>query len=346
MSTHIKRLLITAGEPAGIGPELCLKIATHSWDAELIIIADPELLQQYALLLSLDIQILIWTPQTRRAVHKPNTLNVYPITMAESVVPGVLSTGNAKYVLETLSAATKLMLSQEADALVTAPVHKGIINQAGISFTGHTEFLAEKSAAKKVVMMLVCEQFRVALVTTHLPLRQVADAITHENLQSVIELLHQELRHRFDIPDPVIHVCGLNPHAGESGYLGREEIEIIEPVINKLRKAGYKIKGPLPADTALTPAGLKDADVTLAMYHDQGLPVLKYAAFGSAVNITLGLPFIRVSVDHGTAVDLAGSGKATTSSMRAAINQAIDLVNVHPTDHQAIISKSNADLKN
>ena len=287
MSSQIPRLFITAGDPAGIGPELCLRIALEAWPAEIIVVADPKVLQQYADLLSIP---------------------------------------NAHYVLETLMVATEQLLSKKADALITGPVHKGIINEAGITFSGHTEFLAAQSSVDKVVMMLACPAFRVALVTTHLPLRDVADAITADNLRTVLEILHDDLQQKFNIEEPVIHVCGLNPHAGELGHMGMEEIEVIEPVLNQLRNEGFNLKGPLPADTALTPAGLKGSDATLAMYHDQGLSVLKYAGFGEAVNITLGLPFIRVSVDHGTALDLAGTGKASSGSMKAAINQAIQML--------------------
>jgi len=242
------------------------------------------------------------------------------------VLPGTLSLPNAHYVLQTLSVATEQLMRGKADAIITGPVHKGVINEAGIIFSGHTEFLAEKTDTDLVVMMLACPKFRVALVTTHLPLREVADAINPQHLRAVIEIVHDDMQNNFKISDPVIHVCGLNPHAGESGHMGMEEIEVIEPVLNQLRNEGYRLKGPLPADTALTPAGIVGSDVTLAMYHDQGLSVLKYAGFGEAVNITLGLPFIRVSVDHGTALDLSGTGKANSGSMKAAIKQAISML--------------------
>ena len=332
MSPQIPRLLITAGDPAGIGPELCLKIALEAWAAEIIVVADPAMLMQYADLLGIDIEIVLWSPAQPRSTHKPGVLKVLAVPVNEKVVPGTLSEANASYVLQTLTKATELLLSDEAeehaDGLITGPVHKGIINQAGIAFTGHTEFLAEQSATRQVVMMLACPQFRVALVTTHLPLRDVPDAITQQKLRSVLEVLHQDMQQKFNIADPLIHVCGLNPHAGESGHMGMEEIEVIEPLLNELRSEGFRLKGPLPADTALTPAGLEGADVTLAMYHDQGLSVLKYAGFGESVNITLGLPFIRVSVDHGTAVDLAGTGKASSGSMKAAIKQAMKMIQV------------------
>jgi len=330
MSQLIPRLYITAGDPAGVGPELCLKLALKPWSAELIVIADPEVLQRYAQLLGIDIKIILWSHSEPPMQHQPGTIKVLPVTAKAIVEPGILSVENAHYVVETLNIATKLLLSgnNRSTALITGPVHKGIINQAGIQFTGHTEFLAEKSETEQVIMMLACPKFRVALVTTHLPLREVPDAITSQKLHRVIAILHREMQQKFAIHNPKIHVCGLNPHAGESGHMGKEEIEVIEPVLDKLRKDGYYLKGPLPADTALTPAGLKGADVTLAMYHDQGLSVLKYAGFGEAVNITLGLPFLRISVDHGTALDLAGTGKVNIGSMEAAIQQGISMLSI------------------
>ncbi|MCP3674871.1 MAG: 4-hydroxythreonine-4-phosphate dehydrogenase PdxA [Gammaproteobacteria bacterium] len=326
MPLQIPRLFLTAGDPAGIGPELCLKIALEAWDAEIIVVADLKVLQQYAELLSLDIQFSLWSESDPSRIHQPGTLKVLQVTSIDTVVPGSLSMPNAHYVLETLIIATEQLLTNKGDALITGPVHKGIINEAGITFSGHTEFLANQSSVDQVVMMLACPTFRVALVTTHLPLRDVADAITANKLRSVLEILHADLKHKFNITEPIIHVCGLNPHAGEFGHMGMEEMEVIEPIINQLRNEGFKLEGPLPADTALTPAGLEGSDATLAMYHDQGLSVLKYAGFGEAVNITLGLPFIRVSVDHGTALDLAGTGRASSGSMKAAIKQAIEML--------------------
>ncbi|MFT5521471.1 MAG: 4-hydroxythreonine-4-phosphate dehydrogenase [Enterobacterales bacterium] len=324
MSSLIPRLLITAGDPAGIGPELCLQIAQCSFASELIFIADPDLLRQYAKRLSIKVIIEEWKgPSSERFYHQAGTLKVYSTKLRERTEPGELSLENAHYVIETLTKANELLMSKQADALVTGPVHKAIINQAGIAFSGHTEFLAEKSSTKQVVMMLACSEFKVALVTTHLPLRNVADAITEKKLLSVLDVLHKDMQKKFHLENPVIHVCGLNPHAGEDGILGLEEKEIIEPVLEKLNKKGFNLKGPFPADTALTPKGLEGADVTLAMYHDQGLSVLKYAGFGKAVNITLGLPYIRVSVDHGTALDLAGKGIANSGSLKEAIHQAI-----------------------
>jgi len=331
MSLTMPRLYMTPGDPAGVGPELCLKIALLPWRCELIFIVDPDVLQYYADLLDIDIQIILWSSSQVPQQHQPGIIKVLPVNTVSGVQPGKLNKANAPYVIETLNQAVKqLLVEQNPSALITGPVHKGIINQAGIPFTGHTEFLAEKSATEQVIMMLACSKFRVALVTTHLPLREVPDAITRQKLQKVITILHKEMQEKFQLDNPVIHVCGLNPHAGESGHMGHEEIEVIEPVLEELKAQGFQLKGPLPADTALTPAGLKGADVTLAMYHDQGLPVLKYAGFGEAVNITLGLPFLRISVDHGTALDLAGSGKATTGSMEAAINQALLMLRVSP----------------
>ncbi|PCJ45462.1 MAG: 4-hydroxythreonine-4-phosphate dehydrogenase PdxA [Gammaproteobacteria bacterium] len=324
MSPLIPRLLITPGDPAGIGPELCIQIAQSSFAAELIFIADPELLRFYANKLSIDVKLEDWTPSNRtRSHHQAGRLKVYSTKLRDKITPGELSLENAHYVVETLDKASDLLLNDQADALVTGPVHKAIINQAGIAFSGHTEYLAEKSSTEQVVMMLSCADFRVALVTTHLPLKEVSDAITEQRLTRVLKVLEQDMRQKFHLETPVIHVCGLNPHAGEDGILGNEEIETITPVLEKLRKQGFSLKGPIPADTALTPKGLEGADVTLAMYHDQGLSVLKYAGFGKAVNITLGLPYIRVSVDHGTALDLAGKGTANCGSLREALNQAI-----------------------
>ncbi len=320
--SKIPRLLITAGEPAGIGPELCLKLAQSDWPAALVVCADINLLQQYNQLGSFGIELVDWQPGALQPSHSQNQLVVYHVPMPVKNVPGILNQDNSTYVLQTLSRAVELITAGEFDALVTAPVHKGIINDAGIPFSGHTEFLAEKSNSQSV-MMLTCPTFRVALVTTHLPLRDVADAITEESISRVVTILNADLKRKYGIADPVIHVCGLNPHAGEGGHLGREEIETIIPTLDKLRAKGINLIGPLPADTALTPNGMQSADINLAMYHDQGLSVLKYAGFGESVNVTLGLPFIRVSVDHGTALDIAGQNKADPGSMKAAINEAI-----------------------
>ena len=319
------RLLITPGEPAGIGPDITLNIAQKSFNAEIIVIADPELLAQRAKLLGLDITLnVIDSLDSNLCKHQAGTLQVLPVPLAVPSEPGKLDIRNSPYVLECLIKATQLCLNNQANALITGPVHKGIINDADIPFTGHTEFLAELSHSKPV-MMLATESLRVALATTHLPLKKVSDAITEDSLIYIISTLNDFLLNRCDIKQPRILVCGLNPHAGEDGHLGMEEIEVINPAIKHCIKNGMNITGPTPADTAFTTASLEQADAVLAMYHDQGLPVLKHTGFGRAVNVTLGLPFIRTSVDHGTALGLAGSGKANINSMLAAINMATTL---------------------
>ena len=319
------RLLLTAGEPAGIGPELCLQMAQCDWPASLIVCADKNLLTSYNQRLGYDVEILDWYETDSLQRHKKNRLYCRQVDMPGKNVPGELNTENGGYVVETLAVAARLVQEGKVDAIVTAPVHKGVINDAGQKFTGHTEFFAECSDSYPV-MMLACQKFKVALVTTHIPLRDVADAITTDRIRKVIEIISYDLKTKYGIKEPSIHVTGLNPHAGEGGHLGHEEGEIIEPLINQMNTEGYNLKGPLPADTALTPKGMIGADVNLAMYHDQGLSVLKYAGFGESVNVTLGLPFIRVSVDHGTALDLAGTGKADQGSMKAAINEALKMV--------------------
>ena len=325
MTNKIHRLLITPGEPAGIGPDITLKIAQQNFNAEIFAIADPELLAERAQLLSLDIQLNIIDKLTNDLqLHQAGQLNVLPIKLTTPSVPGKLDNRNSQYVLDCLSLSVHYCLNNQASAMVTGPVHKGIINEAGIPFTGHTEFLAELSHSKPV-MMLATETLRVALATTHLPLNQVSQTITTDSLIYIISTLNEFLSKRCGISQPNILVCGLNPHAGEDGHLGMEEIEVIEPAIEHCQRIGMKIMGPAPADTAFTTTSLKQTDAVLAMYHDQGLPVLKHTGFGKAVNITLGLPFIRTSVDHGTALDLAGTGKANITSMLAAIHMATTL---------------------
>jgi 4-hydroxythreonine-4-phosphate dehydrogenase len=284
----------------------------------LVLIADPAMLQARAQQLQLTFAAREWNGR------KDATPGIYvlPAMAKQPVKPGLLDVANAPYVIETLRIAVAGCLRGEFDALVTGPVHKGIINDAGIAFTGHTEFLAAQSASAQPVMMLACPGLRVALVTTHLPLAEVSRHITRERLTSVLEVLYSELKRKFGITDPRILVCGLNPHAGESGHLGREEIEVIEPVIRDLSARGMRLRGPVPADTAFIPEQLADVDAVLAMFHDQGLPVLKHHDFTQAVNITLGLPFVRTSVDHGTALELAGTGRADVSSLLAAIEMA------------------------
>ena len=321
------RLVITPGEPAGIGPDLVVRLAQESTGAQLVAVADPGLLAGRAQRLGLPLRLLDFAPTAARRPTLPGELLIAPVPLGTTARPGRLDAGNGAYVLETLRVACDGCLAGTFDALVTGPVHKGIINDAGLPFTGHTEFLAERCRAQPV-MLLATPGLRVALVTTHLPLSQVASAITAPHLRRVIECLHGELVKRFGIGAPRILVCGLNPHAGEGGHLGREEIEVIEPVLAELRGRGWDLVGPLPADTAFVPGRLADADAVLAMYHDQGLPVLKHLGFGQAVNITLGLPIIRTSVDHGTALDLAGTDRADLGSLRAAVAAALSILKV------------------
>jgi 4-hydroxythreonine-4-phosphate dehydrogenase len=332
MTTSLQpRLAITSGEPAGIGPDICVQLARVSIDAHLIVFADPQLLAQRAQQLGVNLNIvLLDAPDSPSDMQKPGVLHVFPIPLASPVTAGKLDVRNATYVLNMLEQAAKACLSGACHGLVTAPLHKGVINDAGIKFSGHTEFLAELAHVPLPVMMLETKGLRVALVTTHLPLREVADAITAEHLTRIIEILHSDLVKKYGIPRPTIFVCGLNPHAGEGGHLGSEEQNIIEPVLEQLRSQGMSLVGPLPADTIFSPLNMEQADAFLAMYHDQGLPVLKFKGFGQAINTTLGLPIIRTSVDHGTALSLAASGKADSNSFFLAINTALSLV-----QHQA-----------
>ncbi|EIF43937.1 4-hydroxythreonine-4-phosphate dehydrogenase [gamma proteobacterium BDW918] len=319
------RIAITPGEPAGVGPELLVKLAQENYDVELVAFADPALLIQRAAAIGLPLQCLPCDLDAPAQAHRSGQLKVVDIALHSPVQPGQLNTANAAYVLETLRQATDACLNKQCQALVTGPVQKSVINDAGIAFSGHTEFLEERCAADKVVMMLATEQLRVALVTTHLPLSAVPAAITTATLQRVTEILHHSLQSQFGCERPRILVLGLNPHAGEGGHMGREEIDTIIPCLDALRQRGWLLEGPMPADTAFTPRHLANCDAVLAMYHDQGLPVLKYQGFGRAVNITLGLPIIRTSVDHGTALDLAGSGSADVGSFNAALNSAIEM---------------------
>lgn len=320
------RIAITPGEPAGIGPDLIISLAQQEWPAELVVFADRDMLLDRAKLLGLPLSIVKYNASAAAHVQPAGTLTLHHIPVLAPVIAGQLNETNSAYVVETLAAASAANLNGELDAIVTGPVHKGIINQAGVAFSGHTEFFAQQAGCSDVVMMLATEGLRVALVTTHIPLACVSKAITRERLVKVIDILHHDLQAKFGIEQPRIFVCGLNPHAGEGGHLGYEEIDTITPTLEVLKKErGYQLIGPLPADTIFQPKFLADADVVLAMYHDQGLPVLKYQGFGNAVNITLGLPFIRTSVDHGTALDLAGTGKADTGSFRIAISQALTM---------------------
>ncbi len=319
----IPTIILTAGEPAGIGPDLCVQIAQQALPCRLVVVADHELLQARARSLQLPLD-LVQAESSAVTPHQAGSLQILHVPLSRPVQPGKLDPANARYVLETLKYATEGCCSGEFDALVTAPVHKGIINDAGFAFTGHTEYLAQLTDSR-VVMMLVGGNMRVALATTHLPLSTVAAAITFEKLENQLGIIYHDLIKRFMIADPCIAVAGLNPHAGESGHLGREEIDIIIPVLNKLRQEGMKLVGPMPADTLFNPLQLSNYDCIFAMYHDQGLPVLKYASFGTGVNVTLGLPIIRTSVDHGTALDLAATGRADSGSLLAAISMAITL---------------------
>lgn len=335
MVMHKKRnkpIIITAGEPAGIGPELAILLAQKTKDKNLVICADKNMLVERAKMAGIELFINEYDktyfesepklPDDNLGSELHNNevveITVLHVPLTEPSIAGQLNKSNGQYVLNTLIRATEGCLSGEFSALLTAPVHKGIINEAGVAFTGHTEFLAQMSDVQQVVMVLATDKMKVGLATTHLPLKDVSNAITQESLTDVIRIIHQELTIKYKKRSPKIYVCGLNPHAGEGGHLGMEEIDVIIPVIEKLNAAGMNLIGPMPADTVFQPKYLDDADLILAMYHDQGLPVLKYQGFGEAVNITFGLPFIRVSVDHGTAIDLAGSFKADVGSIMTA----------------------------
>ncbi len=321
---RISPLVVTSGEPAGIGPDLCVQLAARQDQPAMVVIADKHLLKQRAEQLGLKLQVqdyVLGEPVHTRA----DTLTVLHVPVVTPVTTGVLNSANSAYVLQTLNRALQGCLLGEFSAMVTAPVHKGIINDAGIAFTGHTEFLAAETDTPLVVMMLVGGGMRVALATTHLPLREVADAITAPLLEQVLRILQRDLQRRFGIARPRILVAGLNPHAGEGGYLGREELDVMIPVLDKLRAAGMDVSVPLPADTLFTPHKLAQCDAVLSMFHDQGLPVLKHASFGQGVNVTLGMPIIRTSVDHGTALDLAGTGKADSGSLLEAIKLAVEM---------------------
>jgi len=318
------RLALTVGEPGGIGPDLTVMLAQSEHPHQIIAICDPDLLKRRAQLLGKDLTVNIFDGASEQ-VAKAGEIWVHPIKLAQPEVAGELNQANGQYVLDTLSHAAQGCLDGIYHAMVTAPVHKGIINEAGIPFTGHTEFLEDYTHSERVVMMLATQGLMVALVTTHLPLKDVAAAITDERLKQIINVLDKDLKQYFALPNANILVCGLNPHAGEGGHMGREEIDVIEPCLNQLRQQGITLTGPLPADTLFTNKVLEQGDVVLAMYHDQGLPVLKFKGFGQAANITLGLPIIRTSVDHGTALDLVGTGKANSGSLQTAINYALHM---------------------
>lgn len=321
----MKPLLVTSGEPAGIGVDLCLALAQHAFSFPFVILADPTLLTQRAVKLGIEVELLYYDYGDEVPIAPKDSLYVWPIALRDRVITGQLNTANSDYVLEMLERATHACLDGIAAGMVTAPVQKSVINEAGITFSGHTEFLQELCGVTKVVMMLACPDLKVALATTHLPLRQIPDAITPQLLRQVLHIVHTDLQDKFAIPQPRILVTGLNPHAGENGYLGREEIDIINPTLAQLRTEGLDVSNALAADTLFTPDNLAQADAVLAMYHDQGLPVLKAKGFGEAVNITLGLPIIRTSVDHGTALHLAGTGKAKVGSLVTALNMAAQM---------------------
>lgn len=321
----LPRILLTTGEPAGIGPDLLVAVSGEPFDCSLAVIGDPGLLQARADALGQNLVLHLLESGERAAKHAPGRLQILPTVRKARAACTKLDPANAEYVLESIAEGAKACLRGDFDALVTPPVHKGVINEAGFPFTGHTEYIAGLTGGNPV-MMLEVPGMRVALATTHLPLADVSRSITPERLKCVLRTLNRDLRIRFGIESPKILVCGLNPHAGEAGHLGREEVDVIEPALACLAAEGIDLAGPLPADTVFLPKYLERADAVLAMYHDQGLPVLKHAGFGRAVNVTLGLPIIRTSVDHGTAVDLAGTGRADPGSLKAAIQTAIEIV--------------------
>ncbi|MCU0760348.1 MAG: 4-hydroxythreonine-4-phosphate dehydrogenase PdxA [Steroidobacteraceae bacterium] len=323
----LPRLVLTSGEPAGIGPELCAQVAAaRDFDAELVCLGDPRLLADRARDAGVAVRIERFDPAASPSPHQRGRLCVWPVPLAAPAQAGRLDVANAPHVVTQVDTALDQVLANRFDALVTAPVQKSVINEAGVPFTGHTEHLAARSGAPRPVMLLVAGRMRVALATTHLALRAVAAAVTPQLLGETLRIVDDGLRTLWGFARPRIAVCGLNPHAGESGHLGDEELRVIAPAIAAARAAGIDAAGPLPADTVFVPRELARYDVVLAMYHDQGLPVLKHAGFGHAVNVTLGLPVLRTSVDHGTALDLAGSGRADPGSLEAAIELALELV--------------------
>jgi 4-hydroxythreonine-4-phosphate dehydrogenase len=322
---YVPRIVITSGEPAGIGPDACVVLAQDDWQADLVVAADASLLAATAAALGMALSIEMYEASRPVAAHRAGVLKVMHVPTPQPVSAGVLDPRNAPYVIEMLDRACDGCMNGEFAAMVTAPVQKSTLLDAGFAFMGHTEYLAERSRAALPVMMLASGRLRVALVTTHLALADVPRAITPERLRATLRIVHTDLERHFSLSAPRIAVLGLNPHAGESGHLGREEIEVIQPVIRQLQAEGLDVRGPIPADTAFTPQFLGTADVLVAMYHDQGLPVVKHVGFGNAVNVTLGLPILRTSVDHGTALSLARTGKADTGSLRAALTMAIDL---------------------
>ncbi len=324
-SLSARRIIVTTGEPTGIGPDLALAAALSDWPCELVFAGDPELIAARARELRIDMRLCDWREDIAPVPHRAGVMPVLARTLAVPSVTGKPDPANAGYVLSLLDAAADGCSAGRFDAMVTAPVQKSTINDAGIAFTGHTEYLAARCGAPAPVMLLVAGKLRVALATTHLPLAEVPRRLTMGALGATLDVLHRGLAAAFRLDQPRILVCGLNPHAGEGGHLGREEIEVIAPAVAAARDRGIAATGPVPADTAFTPASLARADAVLAMFHDQGLPVIKHAGFGHAVNLTLGLPWWRTSVDHGTALDLAGSGRADPGSLFAAIGLALEL---------------------
>jgi 4-hydroxythreonine-4-phosphate dehydrogenase len=323
---RVPRIVVTSGEPAGIGPDACVALSLKAWPADLVIAGDARLLEETAAALAGTPRSRVYDPAAPPATSQAGVLTLLDIPAPHAVVAGRLDARNAVSVIAMLDRACDGALSGEFAAMVTAPVQKSTLMEAGFDFMGHTEYLAARAGAALPVMMLQNEALRVALVTTHLPLADVPRAITRERLRATLGIVHEELRRRFRVAAPRIAVLGLNPHAGESGHLGREEIDVIEPVIRELRTQGLDVRGPVPADTAFTPQFLAGGvDVVVAMYHDQGLPAIKHAGFGHTVNVTLGLPIIRTSVDHGTALSLARTGRADTGSLEAAVRLAIEL---------------------
>ena len=317
---------MSSGEPAGIGPDISLALSIRPFAARIAVLGDPDLLAQRARLLDQRVELKPCADLTALGTHRPGSLHIIPIALAAPATPGTLDTRNAAYVLTMLRRATELCVAGAAQALVTAPVQKSVITRSGVAFSGHTEFLAELTGARQPVMLLTGNKLRVALATTHLPLRDVAAALDRNKLVSSIRILDGDLKRRFRIPKPRLLVLGLNPHAGESGTLGTEEQDVIEPAIRTLTAEGLDVRGPVSADTAFTPESLRGCDAVVAMYHDQGLPALKALSFGEIVNVTLGLPIVRTSVDHGTALSLAGTGRARPDSLFAAVELALQLV--------------------
>ncbi len=327
MKTALKKIAVCSGEPAGIGPDIVIRAAQLGFDAGMVVIGDPEVIKARAEKIGIPLEIVDYPSRPADAVHIPGRLPIMPVQTAAPVIPGKLNVKNSRYVIRCIDKAVDLCTSGECHAMVTAPVHKGIINDAGIPFSGHTEWIARRSGAERPVMMLANGSTRVCLATTHLPLREVPEHITGDRIQSVLAVMARDIARLYGIGNPRIGVCGLNPHAGEGGHLGKEEIAIIEPAIAEMQQQGLDLVGPLPADTAFTRSQLSRFDGVLAMYHDQGLPVIKHSGFGEVVNITLGLPIIRTSVDHGTALDRAGRSDAEASSLIAAIRLAVDFAN-------------------